>query len=129
MSTVTVADLRLSTIFKALFLPTPSVIYVKGYQLIPKSLKVKCIKLDKNNYLNLIQFIQSTFQLDAQGKVVRIGDGHTNNAGFYDAVGSYSIIRNCNNWTGEALRKADVNTPLWDGLSSAIIWHLRSSCE
>ncbi|MBD2167705.1 TIGR02117 family protein [Calothrix membranacea FACHB-236] len=129
MSTATVADLRLSTTFKALFLPTPSAIYIKGYQLIPNNLDVKCINVDKNNYLSLVKFIQSTFKVDAQGKVVRIGNGHTTNAGFYDAIGSYSILRNCNNWTGEALRQADVNTPVWDGLSAAIVWHLRSSCK
>ncbi|MGF1960260.1 MAG: TIGR02117 family protein [Aulosira sp. DedVER01a] len=129
MSTPSVADLRLSTTLRALFLPTPSVIYVQGYQLIPDYLEVKCIKVNKNNYLDLTKFIQATFKIDNQGKVIRIGNGHTANAGFYDAVGSYSILRNCNTWTAEALRQADVNTPLWDGLSSAVMLHLRSDCD
>ncbi|BAY25977.1 hypothetical protein NIES2100_57870 [Calothrix sp. NIES-2100] len=129
MSTPSLGDLRLSTTFKALFLPTPSVIYVQGYQLIPDYLEVKCIKVNKNNYLKLIKFIEATFKVDNQGRVIRIGNGHTTNAGFYDAWGSYSILRNCNNWTAEALRQADVNTPLWDGLSAAIMLQLRSGCQ
>ncbi|WP_242045435.1 MULTISPECIES: TIGR02117 family protein [unclassified Calothrix] len=129
MSTPSMADLQLSTTFKALFLPTPSVLYVKGYQLIPDNLEVKCIKVNKNNYLQLIKFIQATFKVDDRGRVIRIGNGHTTNAGFYDAFGSYSILRNCNNWTTEALRQADVNTPLWGGLSAAIMLQLRSGCE
>ncbi|OUL32703.1 hypothetical protein BV372_18595 [Nostoc sp. T09] len=129
MSTPSVADLRLSTTFRALFLPTPSVIYVQGYQLIPDYLEVKCIKVNKNHYLELIKFIQATFKVNNQGRVIRIGNGHTANAGFYDALGSYSILRNCNTWAAEALRKADVNTPLWDGLSTAIMLHLRSDCD
>ncbi|OUL28454.1 DUF2459 domain-containing protein [Nostoc sp. 106C] len=103
--------------------------YVQGYQLIPDYLEVKCIKVNKNNYLELIKFIQATFKIDTKGRVIRIGNGHTANASFYDALGSYSILRNCNTWTAEALRKADVNTPLWDGLSAAIMLHLRSGCD
>ncbi|BAY10794.1 TIGR02117 family protein [Calothrix sp. NIES-2098] len=129
MSTPSVADLRLSTTLRALFLPTPSVIYIQGYQSIPDYLQVKCIKVDKNNYLQLIKFIQATFKLDNVGRVIRIGNGHTTNAGFYDALGSYSILRNCNSWTAEALREADVNTPLWDGLSAAVMLHLKSGCD
>ncbi len=128
MSTPSLADLKLSTTFKALFLPTPSVMYVKGYQLIP-DMEVKCIQVNQTDYLHLTNFIESSFQVDAQGRKIRLGNGHTNNAGFYAAKGSYSILRNCNSWTAEGLRKADVNTPLWDGLSSAIMWHLRSNCK
>ncbi|MBW4612277.1 MAG: TIGR02117 family protein [Desmonostoc vinosum HA7617-LM4] len=129
MSTPNVADFKLSTTFKALFLPTPSVMYVKGYQSIPNELEVKCIKVNQTDYLQLMQFIQASFQLNAQNQKVRIGDGHTDNAGFYAAKGSYSILRNCNSWTGEGLRKANANTPLWDGLSFAIMLHLRSGCR
>jgi uncharacterized protein (TIGR02117 family) len=129
MSNFSWTNLKISTILKALFLPTPSVMYVKGYQIIPSYLEVKCIKINQKDYWQLINFIQSTFQLDANGRQIRLGDGHTNNAGFYAAKGSYSILRNCNSWTSEGLRKADVNTPFWSGLSSAIMLHLKSNCK
>lgn len=129
MSTPSLANLKLSTTFKALFLPTPSVLYVKGYQIIPNYLEVKCIKINQTDYFQLINFIESTFQLDANGRQIRLGNGHTDNAGFYAAKGSYSILRNCNSWTAEGLRKADINTPLWSGLSSAIMLHLKSDCK
>jgi len=129
MSTPSLTDLKLSTTLKAIFLTNPSVLYVQGYKLIPKYLEVKCIKVTKNDYLQLMTFIQNTFQFDTKGRIIRIGNGHTTNAGFYAAVGSYSILKNCNSWTAEGLKKADVNTPLWDGLSSTIMWHLRSGCE
>ena len=130
MLTPTLANVKFSTTFKALFFPNnQSVLYVQGYQEIPDNLDVKCVKVSKTDYLHLIEFIQATFQVDAKGRIIRIGNGHTANAGFYAAVGSYSILRDCNSWTAEGLRKADVNTPLWDGLSSAIMWQLRSGCE
>jgi uncharacterized protein (TIGR02117 family) len=129
MSTPSLVNLKLSTTFKALFLPTPSVMYVKGYQIIPNYLEVKCIKINQNDYWQLTNFIESSFQVDANGRKIRLGNGHTDNAGFYAAKGSYSILRNCNSWTAEGLRKADVNTPLWSGLSSAIMLHLKRNCK
>ena len=129
MSVSDFSDLNFSTTFKAVFLPTPSVMYVKGYHALPRNLEVKCVRINKANYLRLIKFIKASFQLDKNGEKIRIGNGHTSNAGFYAAKGNYSILRNCNAWTGEGLRKADINTPVWDGLSSPIIFHLRSGCE
>ncbi|MEO1558483.1 MAG: DUF2459 domain-containing protein [Cyanobacteria bacterium J06632_19] len=29
------------------------------------------------------------------------------------------MLRTCNTWTADALRKANINTPLWDSLSFA----------
>jgi uncharacterized protein (TIGR02117 family) len=129
LSTPTLADLKFSTTFNALFLPTPSVMYVKGYQLLPNTVEVKCIQVNQDDYLQLVKYIEASFQLDGKGKKMRIANGHTSNAGFYAAVGDYSILNNCNTWTAKGLRKANVNTPLWDGFSSAIMWQLRSGCE
>ncbi len=129
MSVASLSDLDFSTTFKTIFLPTTSVMYVKGYQALPKNIEVKCIHTDKINYLRLIKFIKNSFQLDRNRRIIRIGNGHTSNAGFYAAKGNYSILKTCNSWTGEGLRKADINTPLWDGLSSAIMFHFRNGCE
>ena len=129
LSTPTLADFKLSTTFRALFLPTPSVLYIKGYQALPTDLEVKCVRVTEFEYLQLINYIQATFQTDRKGNINRRANGHTDNAGFYSAIGDYSILRNCNSWTGEALRTANVNTPLWDGLSSAIMFHLRNNCD
>jgi uncharacterized protein (TIGR02117 family) len=122
-------DMQFSPTFNALFLPTPSVVYIQGYPSFPNYLNLECVRVNKNNYLNLMKFIQAAFQVDAVGKQIRIANGHSVNAGFYKANGNYSILRNCNTWTAEGLRSADINTPVWDGLSTAIMWHLRSGCE
>ncbi|MEM7725734.1 MAG: DUF2459 domain-containing protein [Cyanobacteria bacterium P01_A01_bin.45] len=129
MTVTSLSDFNFYTTFKAVFIPTSSVIYVKGYQSLPKNIEVKCILTNKTNYLQLIKFIKTNFQLDKNGNKIRIGNGHTTNAGFYKAKDTYSILRNCNTWTADGLRKADINTPLWDGLSSAILFHLKSGCE
>ena len=129
MTISSISDFDFYPIFKAVFLPTSSVMYVRGYQSLPQNIEVKCIYTDKANYLQLTKFIEASFKLDRNHRKIRIGNGNTSTAGFYAAKGNYSILKTCNAWTGDALRKADINTPLWDSLSFAIMFHLRSGCE
>ena len=115
--------------FKALFLPTPSTLQVQGYLVFPRKIETKCVKISAENYLRMVNFIRNSFQLDAAGNKMRISYGYHNNDSFFEAKGSYSILRTCNDWTAEALRQAEVNTPLWSTLSSSIMFHLNSGCE
>ncbi len=129
MTISSISDFNFYTIFKAAFLPTSSVMYVRGYQSLPQNTDFKCIYTNKANYLRLTKFIEASFKLDRNHRKIRIANGYTSSAGFYAAKGNYSIFRTCNTWTGDALRKADINTPVWDSLSSAIMFHLKSGCE
>jgi uncharacterized protein (TIGR02117 family) len=129
IQTPTLAELNLITAVKALFLPTPSTILVQGFAKLPQNRELKCVKVTKTDYLKLTQFIQNTFQFNSQNQPIRIANGHLSSSGFYAANGSYSILTTCNNWAAEALRKADVDTPLWAGLSSAVMLHFGRTCE
>ena len=115
--------------FKALFLPTPSTLQVQGYLVFPRNIETKCVKISAENYLRMVNFIRNSFQLDAAGNKMKISYGYHNNDSFFEAKGSYSILRTCNDWTAEALRQAEVNTPLWSTLSSSIMFHLNSGCK
>ena len=121
-------DLKIFAGVKALFLPNPSVIRVEGYRELPKNVEIKCFGVSQRGYLNLNKFIRDTFQLDKQARRIRLRYDKPLNVSYYEAKGTYSILRTCNSWTAEGLRKADVNTPLWAGLSSAIMLHLDNSC-
>lgn len=129
IQTPTLAELNLITASKALFLPTPSTILVQGFSELPQNRETKCVKVTKTDYLQLTQFIQNTFQLNSQNQPIRITNGHSSNSVFYAANGNYSIIKTCNNWVAEALIKANVDTPLWAGLSSSVMLHFRRSCQ
>jgi uncharacterized protein (TIGR02117 family) len=132
INTPTVADMKIHTVIKALFYPNNnSVMHVRGFNNLPdkKYTDIKCVRVSYDNYLRLAKFIQKTFQVDNTGRVIRIANGYNAYGGFYGATGNYSILRNCNNWTAEALRLANVNTPVWSGLSAPIMWHLRNNCS
>ncbi len=120
---------KFSTIFNALFLPTPPAMRLLAYRNIPqKYSKIKCLKISNFNYLNLVNFLDNSFQLDSKNKKSFIKKIPNYRGAFYEAKGTYSLLRACNDWTAEALRTAEINTPLWSSLSSAIMWHLKSNC-
>jgi uncharacterized protein (TIGR02117 family) len=129
MATPTPEDFKLSNALDALTTPGPSVMYVEKLIDIPQNFEVKCVKVDRGDYLNLMAYIKSAFQMDKQQRAIIAGDGYNLDANFYEAIGSYSVLKSCNAWTAAALRTADLNTPLWDGLSSAILLHLKGSCN
>lgn len=129
LETYTGTSLPILTIMKALFLPTPSAMRVLAYQNIPQQYEIKCVIITQSNYRRLMEFINHSFQLNAQGNQINLIVDPNYGGGFYAAKGSYSILRACNNWTAEALKLSGVNTPLWSGLSSSIMYHVNSGCN
>ncbi len=106
MTISSISDFNFNTIFKAAFLPTSSVIYVRGYQSLPQNIEVKCIYTNKANYLRLIEFIEASFKSDRNSNKIRIGNGYTSSAGFYAAKGNYSILKTCNAWDWGCFEKS-----------------------
>ena len=115
--------------FKALFLPTPSALRVRRYRSMPQSLEIKCVQVSRTDYLQLMEFIQNSLELDDRGQKILISFDPTDTSSFYAAKDTYSLLYNCNSWTAAALRKANLNTPLWSGIPTAIVFHLKSSCK
>ncbi len=121
------------TIFDVLFLPGPSVMHVWGHTepklQLGKGFELKQINLSKAEYLRLTQFINDSFQRSAENQITYIKQGLYLNSAFYEAKGSYSILRTCNAWTAEALRFANVNTPIWPALAPAVMKQIDCDCD
>ncbi|MDJ0515152.1 MAG: DUF2459 domain-containing protein [Trichodesmium sp. MO_231.B1] len=129
LETYTGTSLPIVTSFQALFLPTPSAMRVLAYQNVPQQYEIKCAIITQSNYYRLMEFINDSFQFDAQGNRRSLTIDPNYRVGFYAAKDTYSILRACNDWTAEALRLAGVKTPLWSGLSSSIMYHVNSGCD
>jgi uncharacterized protein (TIGR02117 family) len=131
METPSWAEMNYVSALRALLLQNPSAIFVKGHPTVPHypSEKLKCLSLSHSDYLALMKYIEASFQADAQGEKLRLGSGQDGESGFYAANGKYSMFRTCNSWTADALRAANVNTPLWGGLAPAVMFHLRDDCQ
>jgi uncharacterized protein (TIGR02117 family) len=128
IQTPTSADFKLSNALDALLTPGPSVMYVQGITNLSETAPIKCVKLNRQDYLSLVKYVQDSFQLDNRKQAIFAANGYNANGSFYEAKGTYSIFKTCNVWTGEALRSADLNTPLWTALAPAIMWHFKSDC-
>ncbi len=130
METPSWEQMSLTSALRALFLQNPSAMFVKGHHTVPRypSEELKCIRLGKTDYLSLMKFVDASFQTDARGQKLRLGNGQDGESGFYAAHGSYSMFKTCNSWTAGALRAANVNTPLWGGLAPAVMKQIRNGC-
>jgi uncharacterized protein (TIGR02117 family) len=83
------------------------------------------IVLTPEEYRRLAEYIQASFQRDAVGRTITVpGRGYGRSDAFYEAVGPYSALLTCNEWTGRALRHAGVRTGVWTPMSQSIMWRL-----
>ncbi len=105
-------------------------LFIKGHNTLPHfpNEEMKCVKLDRTDYLALMQFLENTLQGN-KANPHRIASGQDQDSGFFSANGKYSILTTCNDWTAQGLRVANVNTPLWGGLARPIMMQLRNGCD
>lgn len=111
LETKTWDDFKLSTAANALLLPSKSCVHVSfttpdAYQ-DPVS-----VKISREQYARMVEFIDSTFELDEQGSYIQIpGEAYSTNDAFFEAKGRYHFFNTCNSWVGRSLKAAGVNTP------------------
>jgi len=120
-----------SNALRALFYwQNKSALFIKGHNTMPQlNEQVKCVKLDRADYLALMQFIQNSFETGDRYQPQRLTSGQDGQSGFFAANGYYSVLNTCNSWTADGLRAANVNTPIWAGLANPLMRQIRNGCE
>jgi uncharacterized protein (TIGR02117 family) len=63
------------------------------------------VQLFLPGFVRLCKYIQDTYDLDAQGRPILLPSVYSEEK-FFRAKGHYSMFKNCNNWTAQALRTA-----------------------
>lgn len=77
-------------------------------------------------YRLLVDHVLATIAPGVDGRPQRIaGYSYHGNDGFYEARGTYTLFRTCNEWVREALARAGVRTGVWSPLPDALLGHLR----
>lgn len=108
------SDLRLSTALSALFGGGPSVMHVYAMHSPAGSPDCGALVLGEGQYRALAAFLRDSFRRDGEGRVIPLpGSGYGATDLFYEAVGHYSPVETCNEWTGKALRAAGVTVGAW----------------
>ena len=111
LETETWDDFKLSTAANALLLPSGSCVHVafnssEYYQ------DAASVTISPEQYIRLVEFIESTFQRDDDGEYIQIPDeAYSTNDAFFNSNGRYHLLNTCNSWVGRALKTAGVKTP------------------
>jgi uncharacterized protein (TIGR02117 family) len=128
LNTPTWAELKFNTAFNAMFLGGASCMHV-SYETDAPALdkNVREIAISKEQYSALVRFIDASFQKDSNGNYMIIPGHHysgTNDC-FYNAIGSYSFYKTCNEWTNRGLKAAGIKTAAWAPFDESVLYHLK----
>jgi len=94
--------------FKALFLPTRSVMEVSTFNnLAEVGDSVIALSLKDLDVGKLLTFISNSFNWDTAGLPI-LERTEANGFRYYRARGIYHMFKNCNNWTAKALKRSGV---------------------
>ncbi len=115
--------LTLGLVADALFLPDPAVMHVSMLLEHPEQYSsVRKIRVSQATYEKLVGAIQSWF-VQQDGKPVIIpGKGYSDLDNFYEAHGSYSLLKTCNVWTADILAVSGLRRPLWAPTKHGLEW-------
>ena len=108
VETPTWNDVKVSTVARAAIGSTRTVLHVEHVRepaLVPDT---KAIVISEDAYRRLAAFVRAT-----RGPGGKVTVGYGTNDVFYDGQGTYSALRTCNEWTGQALRTAGVRVGVW----------------
>ncbi|WP_027002137.1 DUF2459 domain-containing protein [Hugenholtzia roseola] len=107
------------TCVEAALLPTPTLMHVeflRGKPLESEQQGQQCrkIKISEAGKKALIHYILNTFAQEANPENgVWFRKGYGKKDFFFQAKGNYHLFQTCNNWTGEALKKAGVSVGIF----------------
>jgi uncharacterized protein (TIGR02117 family) len=128
LDTPTWADLKFSTAFKAAFWLSESAMHCTYYREMKEGADCKKIMISRNQYQQLVQFVESKFDQDQNGKFILIPTNavYGENDAFYDARGTYSFAYTCNTWANDALKAAGQKAAFWTPSDYGIFLHYQS---
>lgn len=127
LNTPTWAELKFSTAFKAAFWLSESAMHCTFYEKMTEAADCKKIMISKNQYKELVNFVDKKFDKDAKGNYIFIPTDavYGDNDAFYDAKGKYSFLNTCNTWANNALKAAGQKAAFWTPSDYGIFLHYK----
>lgn len=131
LETPTWADLKFSTAFNAAFALSSSAIHATYYKTMNEG--PDCVKIDisKDQYSQLVHYIQNSFGKDEKGHYqnIKSNANYGLNDSFYEAVGSYSLFHTCNTWANNGLKSCGQKASLWTPFDTGIFYHYKNKVK
>jgi len=121
------ADLTVKVAFNAIIIPSPTLMHVKAYDVLPKDLKeVEKLSITSNQFEKLCNYISKYFKRDQNQKTIFLeGKGYSPKDIFYEANGKYHFINTCNYWVNRGLRITGIRTAIWSPFDKGIFYQLK----
>jgi len=117
-------DLTFQIAFRAMCMPSPTVMHVTAYEQLPTEFKYFTkLKLSREQYLRIVDFISSYFQYKADKPILIEGAGYGPNDQFYETYGKYHAFITCNEWVNKSLKYAKVRTAIWSPPAFGLFIH------
>jgi len=118
------SDLKSTTVFKAMFGLSGSAMHITNYKYLRENNLCKKISVSKEQYLKLVNYIDSSFCMNTSGNCFCInGYCYGRNDSFYEATGRYSLFYTCNTWANEGLKYSGIKACLWTPFDKGIFFH------
>ena len=127
LDTPTWADPKFATAIKAAFWLSESAMHCTYYKTMKEGEDCKMIMISKNQYKDLVKFVDEKFDKDAGGNYVLVPTNavYGNTDAFYDAKGKYSFLDTCNTWANNALKAAGQKAAWWTPSDYGIFLHYK----
>lgn len=116
------SELKASVAFKAAFALSTTAIHTTYYKTMTENETCKKIKISKEQYKRLTDYILESFQKDKEGHLINIATKavYGKDDAFYEAHGSYSMLHTCNTWANNGLKKCGQKHCFWTPFDTGI---------
>ena len=126
LDTPTWGDLTFKTAFNALFYLSSSAMHVTFFDQLTEGERCKKILISKTDYLKMVSFVESSFQINELNAYILIPKvSYGNNDVFYEAKGRYSLFYTCNTWTNNCLKAGNMKACLWTLFDKGFFYHYK----
>lgn len=120
INTPTWSDLTAENAFRAIFLPSTSLMHVTHYDKTQHDWIQIYVSEEQLNQLN--QEIAQTFVKDKNHQLIMITDVQfTSDDNFYKAKGNYSLFNTCNSWVNGVFKKSGLKSCLWTAFDVGLL--------
>lgn len=126
LDTPTWADLKASTAFVAAFGLGSTAMHVEAVAQPELGEHVRRVRVTDAQLALIMAHIRQSFIYDPSGKVVKINTtaNYNEHDVFYEAVGRYSLLTTCNEWTRNGLSAAQIRTAVFSPHAAGVLQHL-----
>ena len=123
LETPTWGDLKWSTAYRAAFALGSTAMHVCTYSSLTESEQCKRISISAENYKKLVAYIDNSFYKKETGSYQGIANKqYKEHDAFYEANGSYSLLKTCNTWANTGLKVTGAKACIWTVIDKGIFW-------